>query len=194
MSDISKFIGQLLPDDAKRDAIHIAILPTIVAKGHSVGAGEYVKLKTGTQNEIMSCARENAIGVVDPFFFKTENDDTRTHVWEGERIGVWLFPGTVTGMRHEWEHPLDKKSAPNLNNPSVAWLMEFAEKWNFDYEEMIECAQEKGGWVTAYGKDLHRASELDPGDEEAFWLHIEQVTNKKFDDEHKENFGWSCSC
>lgn len=88
---------------------------------------------------------------------------------------------------------------------AVKWLEGFAGEWNFSYSEMIENATyvdedaqpgERGryGYVVAGGIDLHSRSELDPGDEENFWRCIELLTGKELDGEHRENFGWSCSC
>ena len=75
-----------------------------------------------------------------------------------------------------------------------AWLRAFAERWHFNYDEMIAGGLEEEGYVVAMGRDLHYASELDPGDEEAFWRNIQILTGKKFDPVHRQRFGWSCSC
>lgn len=107
--------------------------------------------------------------------------------------------------------------------PATRWLRGFARRWNFKeaahpygrghwdsekqewiedpdrgpnpkaLEEMIAAAV-NGEYITAMDRDLHSASELAPGDEAEFWKNVEIYTGKRFDQNHRDNFGWSCSC
>lgn len=285
--DPIKTIGRKLDDTAERDCIHVAMFPAI-AGNDRMHRGEEVKLVYGTENEVVpadSVYGIETIGIIDPFFgiaAITGNDqnyyDNQT-IKKGDRVWVFLFPGTATGMRHHFAHPqLDAASArigprainaegqddsddsdwqswndgtvPGLcrsiidnkrgniaplladaleesghhdagqltpilratpGDPvdirvaagdllgmnlsaSVDWLKAFADKWNFDYDEMIEAAQDKEGYITARGIDLHHASELDPGDEAEFWRHMEALTHTEFSDDHRKDFVWSCTC
>lgn len=183
--DTQKLIGKILDETAERDAIHVAVAPVIA--GEDLWPGREVGFVYGSNEVVKSKSKDygmDPIGIVDPFL------DGR--VEKGQRFFVFLFPGTVTGMRHHWNHPAFQ--TPKVaSNASEKWLREFANKWNFDYKSMIDAAIE-GDYVVAQGIDLHGADELDPGDEQLFWYHVGQVTGKEFSEEHKQNFGWSCSC
>lgn len=196
-------IGTILKTEEQRDAIHIAVAPVICGDDYMY-AGQWIGLKHNSSEIVVS--REPSygftpIGIVDPFLSR---DVT---IKRGDRFYMFLIPQTITSLRHEWAHPAfgsqpsskrgdemfavtERKEVVEAEN----WLHDFADKWHFNYEEMISGAQEDNGYVTARGRDLHSASELGEGDERMFWNCIEKVTGKKFDTQHKENFGWSCSC
>lgn len=181
-------LGKFLPDDhdQHRDAVHIAVMPVVA--GEELQPGEKVRIKFGTTDVAMSAEyNDDYVGLVDPFL------KCQWEVKVGQKFWLWLRPGTITGLRHEWTHPvLDKKQEPV--SESETWLRQFADKWNFDYNEMLISAVEVGGYITARGKDLHSAGELDPGDEDLFWQHIQTLTKKELDDKHKQKFCWSCTC
>lgn len=88
-------LGQIIEDgDRRRDAIHIAIAPVTAAE--RLTPGQHVGLvKRGNLELVGPCDR--AIGVVDPFL--TED------VEPGQRFWLFLYPGTITGLRHVWTHP-----------------------------------------------------------------------------------------
>lgn len=70
-------IGTILDGSEKRDAVHIAVMPMIA---------------TG---QLMPGQRlEN--GIVDPYL--------PAPVEVGQRYFLFLYPGTVTGLRHVWTH------------------------------------------------------------------------------------------
>jgi hypothetical protein len=179
-------LGQIITGDSHRDAIHIAIAPVIA--GEDIYPGSEVGLKYGTKDVVVvkdSVYGLKPVGIVDPFL--------KHYVKKGEKCYVCLFPNTVTGLRHEWTHPaFDEKQKPT--NESELWLREFADKWSMQYETLLVEAKTKDGYATALGIDLHSSTELDPGDEKLFWYHMEQIHGKKFDEKHRENFWWSCSC
>lgn len=91
-------LGQLIDANAKRDAIHVAILPAQAASllwpGARIGidtngkASPYVPVK---------------IGIVDPFL----NEEIQQDQW----FYICLFPETVTSLRHVWTHPLIKEES-----------------------------------------------------------------------------------
>jgi len=129
---------------------------------------------------------EDSIGIADPFLKMGD-------IKKSDKFWMFLHPGTITSLRHEWIHPeIDKEQ--KFSSESEQWLMEFASKWNMRYDEMLAGAQEEGGYTVARDLDLHSAGELDPGDEQLFWHHAEIVLGQKFSDEHKREFQWSCSC
>ncbi|HNC56661.1 MAG TPA: hypothetical protein PLP33_14520 [Leptospiraceae bacterium] len=97
-------------------------------------------------------------------------------------------------MRHHWQHPaFTKIHTPNSEHEN--WIRNFANEWNFDYDELIAAATGKTDWrhVKAYGRDLHGASDLGE-DHELFWEHLEGLTGERYSQDHREGMGWSCSC
>jgi hypothetical protein len=98
MSDVTTWkIGKILDildKDAQRDAIHIAVIPVEAAMELSPG------MHVGLDGLDRATPLVDTIGIVDPYL-----DDT---VLPGERFFVFLYPGTITSLRHEWTHPAIK--------------------------------------------------------------------------------------
>lgn len=84
-------IGNLIKGVAKRDAIHVAIVPMVAA--HSLSPGDKVGVEYGNASTTAS----RFIGVVDPFLGES--------VKRGQKAWVFLFPGEAKNLRHEWDHP-----------------------------------------------------------------------------------------
>ena len=160
----------------------------MIADEDYLHAGQPLRLAYGTHT-LAKAAHvlddDNCIGIADPFL-------SYRGIRKGQKFWCFLKPGTVVGMRHHWTHPAFDQVPPS-SGESEKWLRQFADKWNFDYDEMIAEAQNPDGYVVARGIDLHSADELG-GDCSLFWMHLEALTGKEFDDEHQKNFGWSCSC
>jgi len=99
MSDNIK-LGQIITDKAKaqKDAIHIAVAP--VQAVWRLTPGEHIGLdKNGfATNDLEDCVGQKFIGIVDPFL--------KESVRKNDYFWIFLYPQTVTGMRHEWSHPL----------------------------------------------------------------------------------------
>ena len=181
-------LGQLIEKGSasQRDAIHVAVMPVTAAEDLKPGAK--IAFVYGTKNMVKQ-EHYRPVGVVDPFLDTYQVD-------KGEEFFMMLFPGTITGLRHEWTHPDIDRPAPT--NEHEKWLREFASRWNFDYDEMIQQASApstEGSWnyITANGVDLHNKYELG-ADHDLFWSHLECVVDKFFDQGHRDRFVWSCSC
>ncbi len=197
-------IGKKLTGIEERDCVHIALMPAIAAE--EVYPGEEVALAYGTKNTIKPASSSygiKTIGIVDPFIGLPNSGED--HTWrsriieKGEKCYVFLFPGTVNGMRHQWHHPeIDKALTPV--SPAEEWLRKFADRWNFDYDEMISSAIQEpdedgfGGYITSRGKDLHSVSDIDYEDLKMFWECIESITGASFSQKHKDALDWSCTC
>lgn len=195
--DLSKLIGKILKGPTERDAVHIAILPCQCAE-ERLWASSEVGLVYGTTDQIVSKQRiygHNSIGIVDPYIGLL--DETTREIKRGDWVGVWLWPGSATGLRHHYYLPcVDKVKLPK--NEHELWLRRFADKWTFNYDEMIKAAtaiqnQDEYHYITAMGKDFHGPEELGE-DYVLFWRHLEELTGKLFTQEHKANVWWSCSC
>lgn len=180
-------LGKLIEGEAERDAVHVAIIPLVAVSNMS--PGEHFKLLTGSQTEAIPVSEyaNDAIGIVDPFL--------KDYVKKGKKFWGFLFPNTVTGMRHHWEHPAF--GPPPKYSESELWLRQFAERWCFNFDQLIEAgvgpADVKGDrYVVACGRDCSR---YDLGEDyELFWEHLEKYMGKKFSKSHREKMGWSCSC
>jgi len=87
-------LGKIITDpNAARDAIHIAVVP--MTAGELLQPGYHVRIQDGKAYDKGSSS--DYVGIVDPFL--------NVMVKEGQRFWLYLYPGTVTGMRHHWSHP-----------------------------------------------------------------------------------------
>ena len=88
-------LGQLITDgDRRRDAIHIAVAPVVASA--RLMPGQHVGLVRDGSVELVGPCEHN-LGIVDPFL--------SAPVEEGQRFWLFLYPGTITGLRHVWTHP-----------------------------------------------------------------------------------------
>lgn len=90
-------LGNLVQEPARRDAIHIAVAP--VEAGYDLQPGEHVGIEHGK-----AVSHVETIGIVDPFYKGT--------VHRGERFWLFLYPGTITSLRHVWTHPAFQTTLP----------------------------------------------------------------------------------
>lgn len=138
-------IGKLIEQERGRDAIHIAVAP--------VEAG--IELKPGAEIGILKGKAFTAfpgvvepLGVVDPFL--------KYVVLPGQRFYMFLFPGSITSLRHEWQHPAFAGVLPPPSPPSPdkaaseAWLREYARKVNPYYAGDGYYGEKDGGKDTSY--------------------------------------------
>lgn len=185
-------LGQVLGDETERDAFHVAVAPVIAAEklapGQTIG---FVEGSTERVEAVVGAAeKERAIGIVDPFLKRL--------VFPDQRFYLWLFPNTVTGMRHHWQHPAfverkpDNGVSPESKAAAEAWLRDFAGSIGLDYEEVIEVltrCQESGGWHTFQGSDTPDRCWTD---RETMWQMYQKVTGRIVED--FEATAFSCSC
>jgi hypothetical protein len=96
-------LGKLIEGDERRDAVHVAVAP--VTAGERLSPGQHV----GFVGERVGVAGR-PIGVVDPF--------PTADVKEGERFWLFLYPGTITSLRHVWTHPAFTPRPPTPRSPA----------------------------------------------------------------------------
>lgn len=99
-------VGQLCESGAQRDAIHIAIAPVIA----SVRLMPAEKVSVDGFPE--GFTDNPMVGIVDPFL----SED----VLSGQTFYLFLFPQTVTSLRHEWTHPEFKTTSTSDVNKMIA--------------------------------------------------------------------------
>ncbi len=89
-------LGELLQGGERRDCIHVAIAP-VVCKDLILMPGEHIGIVAN--HPYFATAKDCAvyIGIVDPFL--------KSPVKKGECFYLFLYPNTVTGLRHMWSHP-----------------------------------------------------------------------------------------
>lgn len=192
MKDAVATMGAILPDDAGgRDAVHVAVISVIA--GQTLSAGVNVGFKTpqilpGEQEVFADGA---PIGIVDPFI--------QGYVDKGQRFWLYLYPRTITSLRHEWTHPAFTNDASIIYNPPNQRLE--AEKWIRNFIAISDCPQyeilmEKatkvadGVWNREY---LHFNDTDAHGDiPSEFWDKVEIVLGRKIKGNKPAYF--SCSC
>lgn len=133
MSDNLK-LGHLIEGEQHRDATHIAVAPVVA--GAPLKPGTHVGfVSPGTVCEAKMFASDiRPVGVVDPFL--------RKDVRAGEKFWLFLYPGTITGLRHEWSHPAFLDAAHTVEDSRKAaarqWMQEWCDRHKYEaYDESL---------------------------------------------------------
>lgn len=174
-------IGKLLEGEgAERDAIHIAVAPMVASV--QLAPGEHVGLTACGK----ACGRsDNHIGIVDPFL--------QGDVEPGDEFFVFLYPNTVTSLRHVWTHPAFDEASEANKATSESWLRQYASRVNFcDDDEEAFSSLIRGlrrGEIFYHGSDLHGLHELQ--DPEKLKMHAERYLGIPI---NWAEFTFSCSC
>ena len=190
-------LGHIPSGEEGRDAVHVAIIP--VRAGQRLRLGQRVRL---THVGRAVPAGDDAIGVVDPFL------TGKRSVGQGEWFWLCLYPGTVTSLRHHWEHPGIPSSAASkdpMAGVSRAYSDVAASKtWVRDYVQ-THCSSDSGSSEDDYesfmqsvidrciclrGTDCHSMDEV-PEREELFY-HLTVILNIPVTDSYFDYV--SCSC
>lgn len=178
--DTQNAIGKLLDEGQQRDAIHIAVAPVVAAR--SLSPGQRVGL---TDEGKADSLIDKDIGIVDPFLERP--------VKRGERFFLFLFPNTVTGLRHQWVHPAFGE--PDRKSASEKWMRAWA------VEHVGDDYYVDGGHVgeqAAYEFAIKAGHDLNIGPYESardridneWWFHWEAITGCK----GQRDGYFSCAC
>jgi hypothetical protein len=173
MTTANDTIGKLLQGEQERDAIHIAVAPVVA--GHGLSAGTHIRFN----NEGLAVGtNSDAIGIVDPFLVHP--------VHAGERFWMFLYPNTITSLRHDWAHPAfgNVPQSDPLKQESEKYLQDFADRlfsyygkpdyereWGTPFELLLQCAESGFPTDIEYGQDCEPTAE--------FWMHFERYTGRK---------------
>jgi hypothetical protein len=170
-------IGRIIENERKRDAVHMAVVPVVA--GQALSPGEHVGMVDGLA---VVKASAKPLGIVDPFLRRT--------VDKGERFWMFLYPGTITSLRHEWEHPAFGGGGNIPVSSSETWIREYADELGLNYQTLMDGAK---AWIEdeeylCEGPLLEGVYVRD-----GFWDHYEKVTGTKVKSSQRESF-FSCSC
>lgn len=105
-------IGKLIVGvhDAKkeRDAIHVAVI--CVEAAMHLQPGDHVSVKIEGDGKYLAAKSGwgvQKVGIVDPFLPR--------EVMRGQKFWLFLYPGTITSLKHHWTHP----AFPDVEEPKV---------------------------------------------------------------------------
>jgi len=177
MSDLK--LGQIITGAAARDAIHVAVAP--VEAGENLAVGQRVCLVNNVA--VPEFVDNTAVGIVDPFL--------PSQVRVGQTFWLFLFPGTITALRHEWTHPAF------MNNSDAGKLLsDIADKIGCSREELVQrldiYADDDVGEDDEIQQGLNRLqNEIILA---AMWGAYEKFRNRKVSDEIKSHTYFSCAC
>lgn len=107
MNQYTPNLGQVPTEDARRDCVHIAVAP--IEAGMPLDPGDHVYLTADGQAAKNLGRKESlTIGVVDPFYDGV--------ILRGQKFWLFLYPNTITGLRHVWSHPAFKAKLPGAQS------------------------------------------------------------------------------
>lgn len=181
-------IGQLLNGSEKKDAIHIAIYPAVADK--TLHPGTPVTLRDDDPSIAVQCPAGVSIGIVDPYL--------RAPLRPGDRFYIFINPGTITGLRHDWTHPMLKPEfeVDRRLEEAKQWMRDFADDVGMSYKEIINAGDM---WVKANERTTQYSSSAaqdtlnnDKEKTQKFWECYKIITGREPKDTEVQPF--SCSC
>lgn len=185
-------VGQLITTPQQRDAIHVAVAPAEAAQRLYVG--DFVRL--GLDGKALKSKRSEAVGIVDPFLGNDESDRF-TSVDVGQVFWIFLFPGSITGMRHAWEHPAfdsQPAEAPTaralIKKRLYAAIVEHAYVEPGEEEQIVQA-------ICTYHDNPERGCMPFDGDQfmndHQFWNDLQIITGRQFSNEFRGTY-FRCAC
>ena len=95
-------LGHEPTSEHQRDAIHVAVVPVVAS------ARLYPGQRVAVTGKGEAGPGPDHVGIVDPFL--------ETVVEERVRFWLYLFPNSISGMRHHWQHPKFDEHEPQVAN------------------------------------------------------------------------------
>ena len=182
-------VGKLVEGEAKRDAIHVAVIPMVA--GERLDPGQHVNVDDGEARRWGV-----TVGVVDPFL--------ESRVERNETFWLFLYPQSITSLRHEWTHPAFPEHNVEIVS-SQEWMEAFASghtdpymcdreytaddviiaATNFLESDERHCQRGDETLQDALGRD---------SDKRIFWMHYQNITGNKVPEEYMTEQPFTCSC
>lgn len=105
-------IGKIHAEAHPRDAVHIAVAPVIA--GEVLAPGQHVGIigRDDDSETFVVGRHEKPIGIVDPFIEGV--------VLPRQHCFLFLYPGSITSLRHEWAHPAFQATAKPQPVPAAS--------------------------------------------------------------------------
>lgn len=190
MKDAVATMGTILDHDVGgRDAVHVAVISVInnstrMLPGQHIG----VRIEDGISEPIAD-ANVEAIGIVDPYLERS--------VTRGQRFWLYLYPRSITSLRHNWTHPAfpdavtkSTYSPPSNQLAAREWIRTYAEGFGVTCDDMIAAANNylDTGEYFIRGGTFESVSLSDE-----FWTQFERATGRIVEHVDRDNF-FSCSC
>lgn len=89
-------MGTILePDVGGRDAVHVAVISA--KAGQKLMPGQHVGVAGNDTDVIVNSGLSQSVGIVDPYL--------EAMVQPGQRFWLYLYPRSITSLRHNWTHP-----------------------------------------------------------------------------------------
>lgn len=164
-----------------RDAVHVA---TVVCRA---SPENQELLKPGDHVEVLPDNRalksDKPVGIVDPFL--------KGNISYGDKFLVVLYPNTIVGMKHHWQHPVFDKQDDGI-------VKTVADKCGKTKEDLIEDAKNYAIWGDYIFDNSERYKDVTTDEWKHFWEYI----RLKFHNEHDgfkdldidEHSPYTCSC
>jgi hypothetical protein len=172
-------LGQLVEPGHERDAIHIAVIPATA--GETLKPGQHVGPVPETET-IKTSELYLHIGIVDPFL--------KQKVLSGQQHWLFLYPDTITDMRHHWSHPSFPPSTST--GKKGMHIQQIADRIGKTYEQLLadmtEFATNK--YYISNGDD-ERYSEISSELWEKAWAEFSTITGIE---EDRTWAPYRCSC
>lgn len=186
-------IGSLITTEQHRDAIHVAIAP--VTANENLSPGQHVGFVVPGNTDLVGQS-DNCIGIIDPFY--------EGRIFKDDCCWLFLYPLSVTGLRHEWEHPAFAAQETD-KAASLKWMEAFAKRhysqgdpydgWDGPYsaDQLIRFAKE---YIETGYRHVQQGSESlrDSTPVAEFWRHYEVITGEKISDDARSNSPFCCTC
>ena len=171
-------LGRLADSRAEKDAVHVAIAP-VVCSHVKVHPGEPLKVVAG--GAVDKAGDGEWDGIVDPFLTML--------VEPGERFYLVLKPGSITSLRHDWEHPA---FTDTTEKEEMDWCRGFAADLGVGFDTLWDGAgyhaEDDDYYVNTGEVEVYGSSE----DWKKFWEIFCRRTGKK-KPQYEGGF-FSCAC
>jgi hypothetical protein len=163
--------GRLITGDETRDAVHVAVAPVVA--GHTIVPGSHIGFVMNDNTTVGTLASKH-IGIADPFLTST--------IKKGDKFWMFLYPNTITSLRHNWTHP-DFPDSDEVIGKSKAWIERWAAGYGMSYQMALEAGRNRDFFV---GEVCYDNIPVE------FWDNYEIVTGEKVQD--KEGHHFHCAC